>query len=133
MQYEMKISGETFELPSLSTAPAIYAVNFEDGSQYVGQAANLRKRWNGYVRAISPEEMERRQRETKVVQQTTNVRMKARILEELKSGRAVTLDVMTAINLDGSELDLRNKHMRSAAEQIEIARRLRSGVSLINK
>ena len=64
--------------------------------------------------------------------QQTNIRMKALILENLRSGESVKLEIVGSVLLDGAVLDLTDKHQRKTAEAITLTRLMRQEVKILN-
>ena len=125
-------------IPTCPSSPGVYILHFQDGSRYVGEGSNLRKRWIAYRNAMSPAAAQNRVDEAKQKghrkpnNQQTNIRMKALILENLRSGESVKLEIVGSVLLDGAVLDLTDKHQRKTAEAITLTRLMRQEVKILN-
>lgn len=135
MNYHLQLDPDDehrFAIINLASEPGIYVIHFSDSSQYVGEAVDLRKRWMAYRNAITPEEGERRRAMGDSRQQWTNIRLKARMVAELQSGRSVSVETAFTVDLDNEPLNLADKHERKAAEGIILVRRKRLGIVVHN-
>lgn len=112
-------------IPKLPQDPGVYQWVFRhDGRErrYVGEAANLYKRFRGYARP-GPS-------------QSTNQRMNARVLRVAAGGGSVELLVATSVRMecDGAEdpIDLSDQHHRYVAEAAAIVSLRRTMGEIIN-
>ena len=113
--------GGKLAFPAAPTTPGLYRFILAN-SQYVGEASNLRRRFNGY----------RNPGRT----QQTNLRMNPILASEVRNKRGVMVELVTAsfVVLDGNthRLDLTEKPARLLVENAAITQALIAGHRLEN-
>jgi hypothetical protein len=110
-------------MPALGVAPGVYRFTLVEPkgdvrSYYVGEAANLFQRMNGYRNPGSS--------------QATNLRMNPKLCELLADGGTVPVDVVLEASLDGVALDLKRKPARLIVENTALEHLAIQGATVEN-
>ncbi len=118
---ELQLEGDKLRFPDVPEAPGAYRFDL-DNHFYIGETDRLCRRFQHY-RTPGPS-------------QATNVRLNAKALELLKSGRVIVISIVTeaAITVDQAEstLDLRHKSARLLVESAALTAARLAGQSLEN-